>query len=232
MTLADRVDPSLRELVRDVFGAKIVDRYSSVEFGPIAIQCPFEDHLHVISPLVYVEILNTDDQPCEIGEPGRVVITGLRNAAMPLVRYEQGDVAQWGEPCPYGIQWPVIDDIHGRVRQVADGPDGSPRLVTLFGADFMMIRDILDYMVIKYDDCVVFIAQIRNPLPMSSQQRIIDSMHKAFGFPLPVIFRLTGQPLGPTTWKAFEIYVMQGTFPHESTIEEIRAAIAAENASN
>jgi phenylacetate-CoA ligase len=226
ITLADRVDPSLRHLVKEVFGAKIVDRYSSVEFGPIALQCPFDNHLHVISPLVYVEILNTDNQPCEIGVPGRVVVTGLRNAAMPIVRYEQGDVAQWGPTCSHGITWPVIDDIHGRVRQVTDGPDGLPRLVTLFGADFMMIRDILDFMVIKYDDCVVFMAQIRHPLSLPSQQRIIDSMHKAFGYAVPVVFRLTGEPLGPVTWKAFEIYLMSGEFSKEATIAEIRTAIA------
>jgi phenylacetate-CoA ligase len=46
LTLADRVDDELRELVREVFGAKIVDRYSSVEFNMIAMQCPFENHLH------------------------------------------------------------------------------------------------------------------------------------------------------------------------------------------
>jgi phenylacetate-CoA ligase len=227
ITLADRVDPSLRQLVKDVFGAKIVDRYSSVEFGPIALQCPFANHLHVISPLVYVEILNANNEPCEIGEPGRVVITGLRNAAMPILRYEQGDVAQWGHACTHGITWPVIDDIHGRVRQVTDGPDGLPRLVTLFGADFMMIRDILDFMVVKYDDCVVFVAQIRNPLSLPAQQRIIDSMHKAFGYPLRVVFRLTGEPLGPVTWKAFEIYLMQGVFPQEASIADIRTSIAA-----
>ncbi|MEY3407336.1 MAG: hypothetical protein RL038_397, partial [Actinomycetota bacterium] len=173
LTLADRVDVSLRQQVREVLGAKIVDRYSAVEFGPIALQCPVYEHLHVVSPLVYVEILNEENEPCGVGEPGRVVVTGLRTLAMPILRYEIGDIAEWGEACDSGINWPVISNIHGRNRTFSVGADGAPRLVTLFGADFMMMSEIMDYQVFKLNDAVVFAAQVRRELNESEKQRIV-----------------------------------------------------------
>ncbi|MEY4347679.1 MAG: hypothetical protein RIS43_98, partial [Actinomycetota bacterium] len=156
LTLADRVDDELRALVQEVFGARIVDRYSSVEFNMIAMQCPYENHLHVVAPNVVVEIVRPDGVPCQVGEPGQLLITSLQNFAMPLFRYQQGDIAQWGEPCTHGINWPVIERVHGRVRTVETGADGQPRLITLFGADFMLMPEILDYQVIKFDDAIVF----------------------------------------------------------------------------
>lgn len=211
LTLADRVDDSLRELVQEVFGAKIVDRYSSVEFGMIALQCPKHNHLHVISPNVYVEVVDENDQPVPIGTPGRILITSLHGFAMPLLRYEQGDIVTMGDKCDSGITWPIIESVHGRVRTYSDGPDGSRRLLTLFTADFLLMREILDFRVIKFDDEVVFIAQTREPLDSAAKDRITASMEDVFRSVLPVRIVETTEALARPTWKAKEIYVVPGS---------------------
>jgi len=42
--------------------------------------------------------------------------TDLCNRAMPIIRYEVGDMAAWAErPCPCGRGLPVLDRIEGRV---------------------------------------------------------------------------------------------------------------------
>jgi phenylacetate-CoA ligase len=47
---------------------------------------------------------------------GEVVLTGLLNFAMPLVRYRVGDTARFaGEKCPCGRGMPVIEEIGGRL---------------------------------------------------------------------------------------------------------------------
>ena len=211
LTLADSVDDSLRDLVQEVFGAKIVDRYSSVEFGMIALQCPKHNHLHVISPNVYVEVVDENDQPVPIGTPGRILITSLHGFAMPLLRYEQGDIVTMGDKCDSGITWPVIESVHGRVRTYSDGPDGSRRLLTLFTADFLLMREILDFRVIKFDDEVVFIAQTREPLDSAAKDRITASMEDVFRSVLPVRIVETMDVLARPTWKAKEIYVVPGS---------------------
>jgi len=226
LTLADRVDDSLRELVQEVFGANIVDRYSSVEFGMIALQCPKHNHLHVIAPNVYVEVVDENDEPVPIGTPGRILITSLHGFAMPLFRYEQGDIVTMGESCDSGITWPIIESVHGRVRTYTDGPDGSRRLLTLFTADFLLMREILDFRVIKFDAEVVFIAQTREPLDVVAKERIRKSMEDVFRIELPVRIMETLEPLLRPTWKAREIYVVPGKPDANWTISDLHQVLA------
>jgi phenylacetate-CoA ligase len=226
LTLADRVDDSLRELVQEVFGAKIVDRYSSVEFGMIALQCPKHNHLHVIAPNAYVEVVDENDEPVPIGTPGRILITSLHGFAMPLFRYEQGDIVTMGESCDSGITWPIIESVHGRVRTYTDGPDGSRRLLTLFTADFLLMREILDFRVIKFDAEVVFIAQTRDPLDAAAHDRIRTSMEDVFRSELPVRIMETMETLLRPTWKAKEIYVVPGKPDANWTIADFHKALA------
>jgi phenylacetate-CoA ligase len=226
LTLADRVDDSLRELVQEVFGAKIVDRYSSVEFGMIALQCPKHNHLHVIAPNVYVEVVDENDDPVPIGTPGRILITSLHGFAMPLFRFEQGDIVTMGESCDSGITWPIIESVHGRVRTYTDGPDGNRRLLTLFTADFLLMREILDFRVIKFDSEVVFIAQTRDPLDASAHDRIRKSMEDVFRSELPVRIMETLETLLRPTWKAKEIYVVPGKPDANWTIADFHKALA------
>lgn len=116
--------PDVRELVERQWRTKVVDSYSCVEFGPIALQCPDHAHFHVQSESLYVEVLRDDGTPCEAGETGIVVVSALHNLAMPLLRYELGDYAEVGPPCPCGRGLPVLRRIAGRVRNMARDPNG------------------------------------------------------------------------------------------------------------
>ena len=176
----------------------------------IALQCPQNNHLHVIAPNVYVEVVDENDQAVPIGTPGRILITSLHGFAMPLFRYDQGDIVTMGKSCDAGITWPIIESVHGRVRTYTDGPDGSRRLLTLFTADFLLMREILDFRVIKFDDEIVFIAQTRGPLDGAAKERITKSMEDVFRSVLPVRIVGTVEKLMRPTWKAKEIYVVPG----------------------
>ena len=209
LTLADRVDDSLRALVYEAFGAKIVDRYSSVEFGMIALQCPEHNHLHVIAPNVYVEVVDEDDKPVPAGVPGRVLITGLHTFAMPMIRYEQGDIVTMGKDCDTGITWPVIEAVHGRVRSYVDGPDGERKLLTLFTADFLLMREIQDFRLVKFDDSAVFIAQTRDELTQEQHDRIVTSLRNdVFRAEMNVRILTQRDPLRRPEWKVREIYIL------------------------
>tara|TARA_R100001039_G_C1850520_1_gene110742 strand:+ start:3369 stop:3659 length:291 start_codon:yes stop_codon:yes gene_type:complete len=88
----------------------------------------------VTSGTVIVEILDDHHQPCPPGVPGRVVVTSLHSFAMPIIRYELGDLAEWGPPCACGLTWPVIAALRGRVRRRVRLPDGSSRVMPFLGA--------------------------------------------------------------------------------------------------
>jgi phenylacetate-CoA ligase len=117
--------PDLPELARRAWNCDFVATYSCMEVGPLASQCPGLAHYHVLAPAVYLEVLREDGSPCAPGEAGRVVVTPLHNFAMPLIRYELGDYAEVGPPCPAGRGWPTLARVVGRYRNMLRDPDGK-----------------------------------------------------------------------------------------------------------
>lgn len=126
-TFAETLYPADRELCESAWGVPIADMYSCQEAGYIALQCPERDHYHIQSEVIHVEVLDDDDQPCQPGEIGRVVLTTLHNFGMPLIRYALGDYAEVGEPCDCGRNLPVLKRIMGRERNMLRYPNGDRR---------------------------------------------------------------------------------------------------------
>jgi phenylacetate-CoA ligase len=109
--------PEYRHVVREKLNTPIIEVYGSEECGPIAVECR-KGALHINSELVKVDIVDDEDCRCPPGVQGRVLVTVLHNAAQPLIRYEQGDLASFGEPCSCGLQLPVLGPVSGRLRQM------------------------------------------------------------------------------------------------------------------
>lgn len=134
-TYAESLPAGLRDLVRRAFGATVADIYSSEETGPIAFQCPQHEHYHLQSEHLIVEVLDEAGRACAPGATGRVVVTDLHNFATPLIRYELGDHAEAGPPCPCGRGLPVLTRILGRTRHMLRLADGGARWPSLPSGD-------------------------------------------------------------------------------------------------
>ena len=67
-----------------------------------------------------------ETQPAEQGGH-RLLLTNLHNMAMPLIRYDQADLAVLGDgaPCPCGRRLRRLEAIQGRVMDSILRPDGS-----------------------------------------------------------------------------------------------------------
>ena len=124
-TFGELLEPHIRQHCEENWGIPVTDMYSCEETGPIAYQCPENLHYHVQVENVYVEILNENNEACKVGEPGKIHVTQLNNLAMPLLRYDLGDIAEWGEPCSCGRDLPVLKKITGRIRNLASLPNGD-----------------------------------------------------------------------------------------------------------
>ena len=87
--------------------------YGTTETGVIAITCPY-GHMHILQNNIYVEILDKFGVPSN-GEVGSVILTSLKNTAMPLIRYQIGDRAKFLDiKCPCGCDLQVIELLAGR----------------------------------------------------------------------------------------------------------------------
>ncbi len=148
---SERVTPGQRALCLKAFGAKIIDRYSCEETGWIALQCPEHDHLHLLGATTLVEIVDAAGRPCPVGVPGRVLVTSLHSFAMPIIRYELGDLAEWGAPCTCGMALPVIARMWGRTRHQVQLP-GGPLPMPFLGDELGLIEPIRTFRVRQYAD--------------------------------------------------------------------------------
>jgi phenylacetate-CoA ligase len=138
-TFGEVVTPELRAQVHAQWGVPIHDLYSTQELGYLGLQCPDHDHFHVQSEAVVMEVLRDDGTPAEVGEVGRLVATSLHNFAMPLIRYDFGDLGVMGPACPCGRGLPVLSRVLGRVHQTFVTREGDRIWLTV---GIHLLRDL------------------------------------------------------------------------------------------
>jgi phenylacetate-CoA ligase len=146
-SVGEVIEPETRRLCREVWGVGITDVYSCEEAGYLAFQCPGREHYHVQMEGVLLEVLDERGHPCAPGETGRVVATPLHNYAMPFIRYELGDIAEVGPPCPCGRGLEVLTRMVGRARDFVRLPSGEKRYAWQSPAKLAEIEPILRYQV-------------------------------------------------------------------------------------
>jgi phenylacetate-CoA ligase len=164
---------------------KVSENYSANETGYIAFRCA-EGALHIQSEGIVVEIIDEKGAPCGAGQGGKVVITPLHNLAMPLIRYEIGDIATVGSACSCGRALPVISQVVGRVRNVACAPDGT----RFWPVDLGKLREVKVVRQFQYVQAALDVIQLRvvldRPLSHDEGPRIVELVRAALGYPFKV----------------------------------------------
>jgi phenylacetate-CoA ligase len=99
------------------------NKYGTSELGTVAAACGRSPGMHLFEDLFVVELLR-HGQPVPPGEVGRVTVTDLINIAMPLIRYDVGDVGRLHtDPCPCGRKTARLE-VLGRTQEVLAAPSG------------------------------------------------------------------------------------------------------------
>jgi phenylacetate-CoA ligase len=190
-TFGEIVESECRGECERTFGVPLVDMYSSQEVGYIALQCPEHDHYHAQSENLLVEVIDDDGRPCSSGQVGRVVVTTLHNFAMPLVRYDIGDYAEVGPPCPCGRGLPVLTRILGRQRNLLRLPDGSRRWPVFdAGERPEELPAFFQYQVIQRGLEELEVLAVRpHPFTAAEEARVQTYMQQTLGYPFRVVLR-------------------------------------------
>lgn len=115
--------PQMAERISMGLGAPFRNKYGTNELGSMAVACDRGVGMHLFEDLYLVEILR-GGKPVPPGETGKIVVTDLVNQAMPLIRYEVGDVGRLHTThCPCGRQTNRLE-VLGRVQETLDTPEG------------------------------------------------------------------------------------------------------------
>lgn len=135
LAIGSQLTPSLRERLETIYRIPVHQTYGLNEIGKVAQRCD-AGRYHVNVEHCLVEIVDPDGEPCPPGRTGRIVVTAFCNSAMPLIRYDTGDLAQAvSGPCPCGRTLPSFGEIAGRFRRFHGLPEGTrPRVNTLLAS--------------------------------------------------------------------------------------------------
>ena len=178
VAISEQLTPSMRTYVERVFGAPVHQHYALSELELVATRCE-AGRYHVHREHCLVEIVDEDGRACPPGETGRIVVTSLTNFAMPLLRYDTGDLAEAkADICSCNRTLPSFGEIVGRYSRVAHLPDGTLQSVfALRDAIESMPADLMhglrEFQIHQFQDCRMELRIVtRSPLPTQFYARI------------------------------------------------------------
>jgi phenylacetate-CoA ligase len=118
-----------RERIVEAFGCPVMNEYGGAETQAIAYECP-AGRWHITHENMLVEVLDDAGSPVPAGQFGNLTITNLCNVALPLIRYQNGDVVALDPEatCACGRHpgLPALQGIAGRSTDVPLRSDGQP----------------------------------------------------------------------------------------------------------
>lgn len=129
LTTSETLSWEMRECIGSSFSCSVFDYYGSAERVCCIHTCPCGTY-HIVPEYGYVELRPEDGIE---GRGFRVIATGFWNLAMPLLRYDTGDVVEPSDgECCCGRLFPVVTAVLGRSGDTIVTPSGR-----LLGATLM-----------------------------------------------------------------------------------------------
>ena len=190
ITVGEVMDPLLRHRLLSNLQTKLFHLFGTTEAGIIAGDCPAQEGLHVNADQVVLECL-TDSSTILNGHRGKAVITTLTRRAMPLIRYESGDIISLREQrCSCGSAYPLMDVPYGREGDQLVLPSGkvlSPLTCTAFNhldevQQYRFIQTRKDHILVQ-----VKLRELGVPETRDTIRRAVDSY---LGEPMGLDIRL------------------------------------------
>ena len=152
ISLGDKLFDHYRKNISKTFKCDIQDTYGSAEGFLISSQLDLE-YSYILSPQVFVEILDDNNRPVPDGQLGHVVVTRLDGFAMPLIRYKIGDLAiklpKEKYPKNKKFEYPLLEKIIGRDTDVVKTNKGKIMIVHSFTGIFEYIIEIKQFKIIQ-----------------------------------------------------------------------------------
>lgn len=177
-----------RQQIERVFGCPVMNEYGGSEVMAIAYQCP-AGSMHISHENCIVEVLDDRNRPVPPGTEGLLTVTSLCTRAMPLIRYQNGDLVTRTEDleCSCGRQPGLfgLARIVGRSTDVLLRADGQPtHWTTMYYAikDAFVPGMILEHQARQKTVTHIEILVIKGPLyDQASMDRFLQRMRETLG---------------------------------------------------
>jgi phenylacetate-CoA ligase len=152
ISFGDKMFSHYRKNIEKVFSCTVYDTYGSAEGFLIGAEYDLE-YMYILSPQVYIEILDDNNEPVPDGTIGNVVVTRLDGYAMPLIRYKIGDLGvllpKNKYPKERKYQYPLLQQIVGRDTDIVKTKGGKILVVHSFTGIFEYVSEIKQFKIIQ-----------------------------------------------------------------------------------
>jgi phenylacetate-CoA ligase len=119
ISTSELLSPNQGALIKAAFGCNVVSRYATEEVGVIGQSSANFVSFELNTTSLIIEILNLhNDNPTTEGEMGRVLVTDLNLRAMPLIRYDTGDLAVVKDVSHDRIGVSSLESLEGKTAHV------------------------------------------------------------------------------------------------------------------
>jgi phenylacetate-CoA ligase len=182
ITSAETLTEEMRSKIVECFGVPVFNRYGSREVGNIASECSSHQglHLHLDKCL---EVVDGESGRPLLEEPGKILVTLFSNLAMPLIRYDVGDIGILTEDeCDCGLHAPMLRQVLGRSSDFIASPSGRMIHGEYFTHIFYGHRNVRQFLFVQ-ETRSRFIVKIVSSRQMESGEKshILDEIKLILG---------------------------------------------------
>ena len=162
-TNGEILDNYVRKYIEDYFVLKISDMFGCFELRRTAWECPNHEGYHIDIDSIVMQFIKNGEE-VSFGEEGNIVYTGLYNQAMPLIRYDIGDIGTpLEEMCSCKRGLPLMKITGGKIMDFLTTVDGnliSPHVPKEFIASMPSVhmfkltqikKDLINIQIVKND---------------------------------------------------------------------------------
>lgn len=124
-TSSEYLEKTVRTYIESTLDVPVFDLYGSTEFKEVAWECEKRDGYHINEDQVIVEIIQ-NGHSAQAEEIGEIVLTDLRNKAMPLIRFKIKDRGMLlSQRCSCGLSFSLMKPVSGRTTEYIELPNGE-----------------------------------------------------------------------------------------------------------
>lgn len=110
---------TLAQKIKEQLDVQLYGTYAATELQTAFTECTFSCGGHHHPELIYIELLDDENNPAAPGEAGELTITTFKVKGMPLLRYKTGDIFKISEaPCSCGRKSVRLSGLLGRKKQM------------------------------------------------------------------------------------------------------------------
>jgi phenylacetate-CoA ligase len=181
ISMSESLNNYTRETLQKYFGIPVVSRYSNLENGIIAQQETDNTDRYLINTGSYIiEILDMEcDNYSKPNQPGRIVVTDLFNYALPMIRYDTGDVGTISED-PNRPGNLFLSTVEGRKLDLLYDTKGNLVSSYIVYKNMWQYTEILQYQLIQ-EGKKEYVFRINTDTKFNREEKLINEFKTYLG---------------------------------------------------